>query len=377
MAERLFFFHLDGDVRKVSVPHLDSLSDLIPLLSSKYSGREITQEPQFWIRNKENGIQAQVTSPDEIYNGAVLEVVTHEGRPMEFNHEGLNNRLGGQNRYNPYPQGPSGFPVPDGFGAPGAFGGPIGFVDGPGPGGFQPEGPFNVGYQGGPAPVNNGRPDLQMCATHKKQRTIQNLTQQEDGTWVCNEMSQCKTQSSNQAGGSLETCSIHGKPRTKQNLEQSWDGRWICLETNRCKMGAPPEKRRRRRGEFREGHGQFPGPGYGGGPPGYGGGYGGFGPPRGGPPGYGGAFGPTRGGWGFGRGLGRGRGRGYGRGYGGGFGPRLGSGRGGYGGGAFRGRTNNRYNLHVCKIHGKPRSQNNLRTDESGGWICIPTSECK
>jgi len=372
MAEKLFFFHLDGDVRKVSVPHLDSISDLIPLLSSKYSGREMTQTPQFWIKNKESGIQAQVTSPDEIYNGAVLEVITHEGRPMELNHEGFNNRLGGVNRFNPYPQGPGGFPVPDGFGAPGVlFGGPLGFVDEPS--GFEPEGTFNGGFQGGPAPASSSRTDIQMCATHKKQRTIQNLTQQVDGTWICSEGSECKTQTTNPSEQGEETCSIHGKLRTKQNLEQSWDGRWICLETNRCKMSAPPMRKRRRRGGFRGGYGQFSGPGYGGGPPGYGGGYGGFGPPRGGPLGYCGSFGLPRGVWGFRR---RGRGRGYGRGYGG-FGPRLGDGRGGYGGGAFRGRTNNKYNLHFCKIHGKPRSQNNLTTDESGGWICIPTSECK
>jgi len=371
MAERLFFFHLDGDVRKVIVPYLDSLSDLIPLLTSKYIGKEISQEPHFWIKDKESGALAQITSPDDIYNGAVLEVVSHEGRPPEFNYEGSNNGFGGPNRYNPYPQGPGVYQDPGGFCAPESFGGPI-------PGGFQPEGPFNGGFQGG-SNQSAGKPEVKMCATHKKQRTMQNLTQQEDGTWVCSEGNECKTQSSFQSGGGEEICSIHGKSRTKQNLEQSWDGRWICLETNRCKMPNPTERRRRRgRGRSRGGYGLFSNPGYGGGPPGgYGGGYGGFGPPRGGPPGYGGGFGPPRGGWGYGRGRGRGRGRGYGRGYGGGFGPRLGGGRGGYGGGAFNRRDNRNRELLVCKTHGKTRSQNNLRPDVDGGWVCIPSSECK
>jgi len=368
MAERLFFFHLDGDVRKVLVPYLDSLSDLVPLLTSKYIGKEISQEPHFWIKDKESGALNQITSPDDIYNGAVLEVVSHEGRPPEFNYEGSNNGFGGPNRYNPYPQGPGVYQGPGGFGAPEAFAG----------GSFQPEGPFNGGgFQGAPNQSAGGRTETKMCATHKKQRTLQNLTQQEDGTWVCNEMSECKTQSSFQSGGGEEICSIHGKTRTKQNLEQSWDGRWMCLETNRCKMPEPTE-RRRRRGRSRGGYGQFPNRGYGGSfSGGYGGGYGGFGPPRGGPPGYGGAFGPPRG-WGFGRGRGRGRGRGYGRGYGGGFGPRLGGGaRGGYGGGGFRGRDNRNRELLVCSAHGKSRSQNNLRPDDNGGWVCIPSSECK
>jgi len=360
MAERLFFFQVDGDTRKVAVPYLDSVSDLIPLLTSKYTDKDISQDPEFWTKDKKFGVRFQISTPDDIYNGAVLEVVTREGKPSESNFEESNrSSVGGPNRYNPYPQGPGGYQAsgPGGYHA----GGPGGYDDGPG--GFHGDGPFQGGPdQNGFGGMGNNfqepqRADVQECATHKKQRTIQNLTLAEDGTWTCNPNSQCKTETSAGSGGE-EVCSVHGKSRTMPNLQQGRDGKWTCMEGSRCKvsnpMGGGPGGRMR--GGYGGGYGQFPGSN----------GYGGFGPPRG-----------FRGGFRRGRGRGRGRGPSYGRGgYGGGYGPRL----GGFGGGNFRGGRGGGGRGGgglLCTVHNKSRTQANLRSDGCGGWVCLPTSQCK
>jgi len=355
MAERLFFFQVNGDTRKVTVPYLDSVSDLVPLLTSKYTDKEISQDPEFWTTDKKFGVRFQISGPEDIYNGAVLEVITREGKPTESSYEESNrSSAGGPNRYNPYPQGPGGFQA----GGPGGYQGGPGMFHGEGPGGFRGNGPFPGGFPGGPQSGYGGiggpefqetpRPNVQTCATHKKQRTIQNLSQQEDGTWVCNPTSQCKTESSAGAGGE-EVCITHGKSRTLPNLEQDDDGNWTCIEGSRCKTSN--QMNNRRRGGYGGGYGQFPG--------GYGGGF------------FSRGF---RGGFRGRRGGGRGRGRGYGRGYGGGYGPRpFRGGRGQFSRNA-RGRGGGGM---VCSAHGKTRTQANMQPNGSGGWVCLPTSQCK
>jgi len=331
MDQRIFFFKLEGETRKVSVQFLDSVSDLVPLLTSKFADSEVSQDVKFWTVDEKHGVRFQVTNADEIYNGAVLEVVTQkENRPPAHFNE-ADRSMEGRDRYNPYAEGPGAF---DGRG-PGRFN--------DGPGGFFPGEPFSGGFQG-----NGGfqKPETKLCETHKKKRTLQNLTEQEDGTWICNENSQCKTEgTARESSGGDEVCSLHGKPRTLQNLEKNWDGNWVCIDGSRCKVAGFG---------MRGGYGRFRGRG-----------------------GFGGGFGPPRGWRGFrrGRGFGRGRGRGYGKGFGGrgrGFGKGFGGRRGG-----FRGNRRGGGRGLRCSEHGKTRTEANMRSDGCGGWVCLPNSQCK
>jgi len=326
MGERIFFFKLDGETRKVAVPFLDCVSDLIPLLTSKYTDSDISEDAKFWTIDEQHGVRFQVTSADEIYNGAVLEVVTQKEKPEQQFFTDRSTE--GRERFNPYGEGRGGF---DACG-PGRFNeDAMGFREGE---------PFNGGFGGG----GFGKPDTQTCATHKKKRTLQNLTEQEDGTWVCNEDSQCKTQGAvRERSGEEEVCSIHGKPRTLQNLERNWDGNWVCIDGSQCKVAAPTM--RGFGSGMRGGYGRFRG-------------------------GFGGGFGPSRGWRGSRRGRGFGRGgRGRGRGYGGGFRGRFGRSRGNNRRGGGRGLR--------CSEHGKTRTEANLRSDGCGGWVCLPNSQCK
>jgi len=291
MGERIFFFRLNGETRKVSAPFIDCMSDLIPLLCNKYPDSDITQDEKFWTTDEQHGVRFQVTSPEEIYNGAVLEVTQKE----ETAHPLLDISSEGPERLNPYGEERGGWDVR-------------------GPGSsmpFQEGEPFNGrGF---------GNPNSKTCATHKKQRTLQNLTEQEDGTWICNENSQCKTQGTvRERSGEEEMCSVHGKLRTLQNLVRNWNGNWVCSGGSRCKVATPVMR-----------------------------------------------------GFGFGRRGGYGRSRGS-RGFFGGFGPP----RGWHG---FR-RGNNRRGASRglrCSEHGKTRSKANMRSDDCGGWVCLPNSQCK
>jgi len=312
MAEKFFFFTLDGETRKVSVPFLDSVSDLVPLLTSKFPDSEISQQPEFWTRDEKYGVNFQITTPEDIPDGAVLWVVNKEKSAESIKPSAKDScqyeGVGGVNAAEPGASGPSGFNAG------------VAFNGGLNQGGF-----YGIGSQ---EPL---RRDVQICCTHQKRRTMQNLTQQEDGTWVCNADSECKTESSFTVGGEEQTCSRHGKSRTVQNLEQNDDGEWVCLRSSRCKTaGSGPPRRRGGRG----------------------GGYGQFSRPSG----YGGGFGPYRG---FRSGFIPGQRCGYGS----GFGARN-----------QRGGSRGRFQ---CSVHGKTRTEANLRSDGSGGWQCLPTSECK
>jgi len=298
MCERIFFFKLNGETRKVSAPFLDCLSDLVPLLSNKYPDSDISQDEQFWTIDEQHGVRFQVTSPEEIYNGAVLEVVTQkEQTAQDISNEG-------RERLDPHGEERGGYDV---FG-PGSFDkNPMLFQEGE---------PFNGKFQGR---GGFGKPNMETCATHEKQRTMQNLTEQEDGTWICNENSQCKVKGAvRERSEGEEMCSIHGKLRTLQNLARNWEGNWACTGGSRCKVAAPVMR-----------------------------------------------------GFGFGRRGGYGRFRGSG-----GFFRGMGPPRGWRG---FR-RGNNRRGAPQglrCSEHGKNRSKANLRSDDCGGWVCLPNSQCK
>jgi len=68
---------------------------------------------------------------------------------------------------------------------------------------------------------------------------MQNLVQKDDGTWVCNSASQCKTERINRVKGQEKMCRRHGKLRTLRNLKQDDNGEYTCLNSSRCK-GADP-----------------------------------------------------------------------------------------------------------------------------------------
>jgi len=291
MEGRLFFFELDGDTRKVNViSQMSTMSDVMDILIKKYNDREMDMSngAEFWTKDDRFGVKHQVTNPSDIKNGAVLEVI--------FNSPSTYDRSSGARRWEPYPS--SGYAAPSGYG---------GFPGGP-----------DMSMSRGP------KPGVQVCSIHKKQRTLQNLTKNEEDQWECTPDSQCKTQAT--LGGSMHVCSLHGKNRTLSNLEENADGNWVCIEGNRCIVTGRGEPK----GRFRGDYGNFSaGLGYGGG---------------------------------FGRSAGHRAGLGS-----------LGDDFGRWGGRRIQPRSKG----IVCSIHGKRRSGPNLRSNGSGGWVCLPNSKCR
>lgn len=282
----------------------------------------------------------------------------------------------------------------------------------------------------GPPRISMGQPpksivDVRRCSVHNKERTLMNLSKNDEGNWVCNPESQCKTASTLALGE--ETCSIHNKVRTLPNLKKNNNGKWVCVEGARCKVqkkndgfgggfrggfgrgrkspfigssstfnGRYAPYPRRGRGAFRGGRrnqmrsGFRPGMGRGGmggisqggfeaarrsyDPPGFQSGVG-FGSPYD-PPAmmdgfnsrgveFTGGYGTFRENFGA-----RGRGPGLfisGR-RGGGFRPeRRGRGMG----------SDRKDSGLLCRIHGKFRTRANMKSTENGGWECLPNSKCK
>jgi len=136
MQERVFFFQFEGDTRKVQVPNLDSLSDLIPLVISKYADKNISHDPVFFTKDN-SGVRFEISTHNDIYDGAIVEVMSRE--LMESNRSGR----GGRDRYEPYPQGRGGYQAS----GTGHAGGPDGFNDGHavGPDMFNGGGQFQSG----------------------------------------------------------------------------------------------------------------------------------------------------------------------------------------------------------------------------------------
>jgi len=194
MAEKHFFFEVDGDTRKVSVPFLDSVSDLVPLLASKYSDMHLPEQTEFWTKDQKFGVKFQITSAEDIYNGAVLEVVTHREQAADSNHQEVSwSESGGVQSHNPYLQAPGAYLASesgyaDGDHGPGGICSSGGFNDAAGE--FNANGPMQLGFNtnvyGGLASSyhHHGQSgtETQNCSLHNKKRTLQNLTQKEDGT---------------------------------------------------------------------------------------------------------------------------------------------------------------------------------------------------
>jgi len=194
MTEKLFFFDVDGDIRKVSVPFLDSVSDLVPLLRSKFSDVNLSANPEFWTKDQKFEVKFQIGSPDDIYNGAVLEVVTHCEKTVDSNQKGVfRSNIGEAHHNNPYPHESgsymaAGSGYSDGYHGPGANWSSSGFNEGPGE--FHDSGPLQAvinqnGYGGVASSYQQHQqsgPETQNCSVHNKKRTLQNLMQQLDGT---------------------------------------------------------------------------------------------------------------------------------------------------------------------------------------------------
>jgi len=76
-GEKLFFFTYNEDTRKVTVPEkaLTSLDDLLPIMKDKYSDLTISStQPDYWTADQTYGVKHKITSVDDIYPGAVIEV---------------------------------------------------------------------------------------------------------------------------------------------------------------------------------------------------------------------------------------------------------------------------------------------------------------
>jgi len=75
--DKLFFFTYNEDTRKVTVPanKLTSLDDLLPVMKDKYSDLTISSaQPEYWTTDQTYGVKHKITTVDDIYPGAVIEV---------------------------------------------------------------------------------------------------------------------------------------------------------------------------------------------------------------------------------------------------------------------------------------------------------------
>jgi len=328
-GERLLFFKVGEDIRKVTVSEPPrTMHEITRLLTTKFDNINISGELEYWIKDQKFGVRYQISGAEDIYNGAVLEVITRTNKapkPMARKPMiGRRVRPEGRGRFNPFSQNvrkrdgwPSMGPPPMPRGPPPMAMGPPPMAMGPPP------------MAMGPPPMARGPPqksivDVRKCSVHNKERTLMNLSKNDEGNWVCNPESQCKTESTLALGE--ETCSIHKKVRTLPNLEKNKDGEWVCVQGARCKVQK----------KFDSFDGGFRG--------------------------------------------GRGRGRksafvNSSRTFNGRFAPYLRRGRGGFRGG--RGDWPMGTNLgQICSLHGRQRTMANLMND-GGRWVCNPSSECK
>jgi len=334
MKRRLFFFDLDGDIRKVSVPSLYCIGDLISHLRSKYSTKDISREdPEFWTKDEKLGKRFKITRIEEITNGAVLEVIKREEKPSEAKQEWAKwlDELG------PYRWNPKNHALDTSLDA--RLGARLRkrrrFADSPTK--SDRDRPLSGGSN--EKRIWTGRPDSRICALHNKQRTLPNLNRQSDGTWICVEHSQCKTGGSptfKGGGGFEQVCSVHRKSRTLQNLEIGSDGKWVCIEGSRCIVAFKDNGTRR-----------------------------GYGKAAGSSAEYGAAR----------RELSRERGVERGSMNEDSVGTVSGPSQNLYRGDRFKLRSNRR--TLKCIIHGKSRTAANLRSDGCGGLVCLPTSQCR
>jgi len=424
--ERLLFFKVGEDTRKVTVSEPPrTMHEITRLLTTRFDNINTSAELEYWIKDQKFGVRYQISSTEDVYNGAVLEVITRTKKaPKPKTRVPIierKPRLRPERRFNSFSQN-----VGMSNGWPSL--GPPSMPRSPPPMLMRPP-PMAMGLP----PISMGQPpksnvDVRMCSVHNKERTLMNLSKNDEGRWVCNPDSQCKTASMLALGE--ETCSIHNKVRTLPNLEKNRDGKWICIEGARCKV---QKKKDGFGGGFRGGFGRGRKSAYIGSSRTFNGrhapyprrGRGAF---RGGP-----SFGRIQKRSGFRAGMGRGGMVGISRGgfegfrrsydppgfqsrerfgspyeppammgafnsrdleFSGGYGPGrenfrapgrrpgliISERRGGGFGLQRRGRGmgfDRKDSGLLCRIHGKFRTRANMKSMGNGGWECLPNSKCK
>lgn len=78
-----------------------------------------------------------------------------------------------------------------------------------------------------------------MCTLHKRVRTFENLKQNDEGQWVCNPEVQCQVAVVKEEAEML-MCSVHQRLRTSENLSKNPGGEWVCNAGCRCQLGPDP-----------------------------------------------------------------------------------------------------------------------------------------
>jgi len=89
--EKLFFFNLEGDTRKVTCfgSELGSLADLVPMAQNKYGDKIATSTNlEFWTTDQAYNVRHKLDSLEDIYDGAVIEVVNQQKRKREEDNQG-------------------------------------------------------------------------------------------------------------------------------------------------------------------------------------------------------------------------------------------------------------------------------------------------
>jgi len=180
------------------------------MFTNKFRDAEFGGDIEFWSKDQKFGVRFKISSADEIYNGAVLEVITPAKKDKVPTTEvtcGPDSRVDSFSNKAEWP-------------------------------GSRP-----------PVPIS----DVMLCSVHKKRRTLMNLMKDDDDNWVCVPDSVCKTGTSSNTRE--QTCSIHGKVRTLSNLQKK-NGEWVCLQRAQCK-GFGVEQRPSYFSSFRSSNGQF------------------------------------------------------------------------------------------------------------------------
>jgi len=90
-GDKLFFFNLDGDTRKVTcfANELGSLADLIPMVQNKFGDKNVvTANIEFWTTDQSYGVRHKLDSLQDIYDGAVIEIMTQQKRKRVADNQG-------------------------------------------------------------------------------------------------------------------------------------------------------------------------------------------------------------------------------------------------------------------------------------------------
>jgi len=91
VGDKLFFFNLDGDTRKVTcfANELGSLADLIPMVQNKFGDKNVvTANIEFWTTDQSYGVRHKLDSLQDIYDGAIIEIMTQQKRKRVADNQG-------------------------------------------------------------------------------------------------------------------------------------------------------------------------------------------------------------------------------------------------------------------------------------------------